>query len=119
MLRRLLRLSGPAIAAFVWKNRDEVIDWAAFGLRAAKAAVPGGEGFDDVKVEARLRLALARDPRTRGVGGLHVDVRDGVARLRGLVPADVRDAALAAADEVDALAVDDQLRVHKPRWRRG
>jgi hypothetical protein len=116
--RNMVKLSTPAMAAMAWRNRDELLDWAGFGLRAAQAAVPGGESFDDVKAEMRLRVALARDPRTRRAPGLKVDVRDGIATLRGIVAPDVYDVAPVIADRVDGVRlVDNRLR-EAGRWRR-
>ena len=39
ILRRYLPLSGSAIALWAWRNRDDVIDWAAFGVRSAQGLV--------------------------------------------------------------------------------
>ena len=46
ILRRYLPLSGSAIAPWAWRNRDDVIDWAAFGVRSAQGLVSGNT--DDV-----------------------------------------------------------------------
>ena len=46
ILRRYLPLSGSAIALWAWRNRDDVIDWAAFGVRSAQGLVTGNT--DDV-----------------------------------------------------------------------
>jgi hypothetical protein len=68
MLRRYLPLSGSAIALWAWQNRDDVVDWAAFGVRSAQGLVSGNT--EDVAAEARLRVALHGDRRTRGAPGL-------------------------------------------------
>jgi hypothetical protein len=118
-LRSLIRLSLPALTAFLWRHRDEVIEWAGFGLRAVQAAVPGDDGFDDVKAEARLRYALGRDKRTRGAYGLHVEVRDGIALLHGIVRPEVYEVAPAIAESVEGVRmVDNRLREAGRRgWR--
>src|SRR5262245_52188813 len=109
--RSLLRLSAPAIAAFAWRNRNELFEWAGFGLRAVQAALPGDTDFEDVKAEARLRYALATDKRTRRAEGLHVEVFDGVALLHGVVAPEIYDVAPLIAEGVPGVkAVDNQLK---------
>ena len=51
-LRRFIPISGSAIALWTWHNRDEVLEWAGFGVRAAQKLVAG----DTVK----LYLSLSR-----------------------------------------------------------
>lgn len=120
MIRRYLRLSLPAIAAMAWRNRDELAEWAGFGVRAVLAAAPGGDDFEDVKAEARLRLALARDRRTRRTDGLHVEVHEGIAFLSGVVSREVYDVAPAIAEGIEGIAlVDNRMReVGRRRTRR-
>ena len=120
-LRRLIRLTMPALIAYVWRNRDEVLEWAGFGLRSFQAALPGGESFDDVKTEARLRYALGMDKRTRRAEGLHVEVFDGIALLHGVVRPDVYEIAPEIAQTVPGVRmVDNRLRPAGRRgWRRG
>jgi osmotically-inducible protein OsmY len=106
--RRYLPLSGSAIALWAWRNRDDVIDWAAFGVRSAQGIVSGNT--DDVAAEARLRMALQGDRRTRRSPGLEVAVRDGVAVLRGIVGPEVRDVAVKLAERTQGIRkVDDHL----------
>src|SRR5688572_6526548 len=110
-IRRLLRLSLPALLAFMWRNRDEVLEWAGFGVRAVQAALPGGESFEDVKTEARLRYALGMDKRTRRADGLHVEVFDGIALLHGVVRPEVYEVAPEIAQSVPGVRlVDNRLR---------
>jgi BON domain len=117
-MRSLLRLSAPAIAAFAWRNRDELFEWAGFGLRALQAAMPGGPNLDDVKTEARLRYALANDKRTRRAEGLHVEVFDGIALLHGIVSPEVYDVAPLIAERVDGVRmVDNRLKETRRGWR--
>ncbi|MGH2572848.1 MAG: BON domain-containing protein [Actinomycetota bacterium] len=54
-------------------------------------------GSSDVLAEARLRIALTRDPLARGARDLRVRVVDGEAILRGRVPSAIRGAAFEAA----------------------
>lgn len=111
MIRRTLRMTLPALAALAWRNRDELAEWAGFGFRALLALAPGGDGTDDVRAEARLRYALARDRRTRRAPGLRVAVRGGVASLDGVVASDVADVAVALAEGVEGVGlVDDRIR---------
>lgn len=108
ILKRYLPLSGSAIALWAWRNRDDVIDWAAFGVRSAQSLVSGNT--DDVATEARLRFALHGDRRTRRAPGLEVMVRDKVAILRGIVDPEVRDVAVKLAERTEGVEkVDDRM----------
>lgn len=108
ILKRYLPISGSALALWAWRNRDDVVDWAAFGVRSAQSVVNGNT--DDVKAEARLRMALAKDRRTRHAPGLEVVVRDGVAVLKGIVDPEVHDVAVKIAERTDGIRkVDDRL----------
>jgi osmotically-inducible protein OsmY len=108
ILKRYLPISGSALALWAWRNRDDVVDWAAFGVRSAQSLVSGNT--DDVKAEARLRMALGKDRRTRNAPGLDVVVRDGVAILRGIVDPEVHDVAVKLAERTDGITkVDDRL----------
>jgi osmotically-inducible protein OsmY len=108
ILKRYLPLSGSAIALWAWRNRDDVVDWAAFGVRSAQSLVAGNK--EDVATEARLRIALHGDRRTRRAPGLEVMVRDGVAVLKGIVDPDVRDVAVKLAERTEGVKkVDDRM----------
>ncbi len=114
ILKRYLPLSGSAIALWAWRNRDDVVDWAAFGVRSAQSLVSGNT--DDVTTEARLRMALHGDRRTRRAPGLDVMVRDGVAVLKGIVDPEVRDVAVKLAERTEGVKkVDDRLDEIRPR----
>ena len=117
-IRSLLRLTAPALAAFAWRNRDELFEWANFGLRAVQAALPGGSDLEDVKTEGRLRYALGMDRRTRRADGLHVEVFDGIALLHGVVSPDVFDVAPHIAAGVTGVRmVDNRLTETRRGWR--
>jgi osmotically-inducible protein OsmY len=90
-MRDLFRLSGPALAWWAWRHRHEVMDWADFGVRSTRKVLMGERS--DAVLEARVRAALATDPRTRRADGLRVQVQDGVVELRGAVTPEVRDVA--------------------------
>jgi osmotically-inducible protein OsmY len=108
ILKRYLPLSGSAIALWAWRNRDDVIDWAAFGVRSAQGLVSGNR--EDITTEARLRIALQGDRRTRRAAGLEVMVRDGVAVLKGIVDPEVRDVAVKLAERTEGVKkVDDRM----------
>jgi hypothetical protein len=79
-LLRMLPVTRATAALWAWRNRRELGRWAGFALRAL---TPGGESREDVLAEARLRAALARDERTRGLPTLGVRVVRGTARLEG------------------------------------
>jgi osmotically-inducible protein OsmY len=115
ILKRYLPVSGSAVALWAWRNRDDVVDWAAFGVRSAQSLVSGNT--DDVKAEARLRMALAKDRRTRHAPGLEVVVHDGVALLKGIVDPEVHDVAIKLAERTEGITkVDDRLEdVRRPR----
>jgi osmotically-inducible protein OsmY len=105
-LRRFAPVSASAIALWTWHNRDEVLEWAGFGVRAAQKLVEGDT--TDVKTEARLRASLNGDRRTRHAPGLRIEVRDDVVYLRGVVDEDVRDVAVAIAERTTGVdRVDD------------
>jgi osmotically-inducible protein OsmY len=114
ILRRYLPLSGSALALWAWRNRDDVVDWAAFGVRSAQGLVSGNT--EDVATEARLRMALHGDRRTRRAPGLEVAVRDGVAVLKGIVDPEVRDVAVKLAERTEGVKkVDDRMDEIRPR----
>jgi osmotically-inducible protein OsmY len=114
ILRRYLPLSGSAIALWAWQNRDDVIDWAAFGVRSAQGLVSGNT--EDVAAEARLRVALHGDRRTRRAPGLEVVVRDGIATFKGIVDPEVRDVAVKLAERTEGVKkVDDRMDEIRPR----
>jgi len=116
-LRRFIPISGSALALWTWRKRDEVLEWAGVGVRAAQKVVAGDT--TDVKTEARLRASLNGDRRTRHAPGLRIEVQDGVVHLRGVVDEDVREVAVAIAkrsagvDRVD----DDDLHDVRRRTR--
>jgi osmotically-inducible protein OsmY len=91
---RLLPISRATAGIWAWKNRRELGRWLGFAWRAVP---PSTAGRDDVVAEARLRTALAKDPRTRGVPSLSVRVERGTAILEGFLPPDVHDLAASIA----------------------
>ena len=96
VIRRLIKTAVPVsrvgVALWAWHNRDEILDWAGFVAGAGPRVVEGKGG--DVVAEARLRLRLTTDARTRSADRLRVSVHDGVATLSGVVEPAVHDAAL-------------------------
>ncbi len=118
LARRLLKeqvvAAGTALAYWAWQNREEVVDWTAYGVRAVQNVIAGNT--DDVIVEGRLRFALLGDHRTRRAVGLEVRVRDGVAILTGLIDPGIREVALRIAERTDGITkIDDRLEVLEPR----
>lgn len=108
LLKRYLPLSSSTLALWAWRYRAEVIDWAAFGVRAALGLVSGNT--DDVKAEGRLRLALEKDRRTRRARGLQVIVRDGVGVLNGVIDREVHGVAVKIAKRTKGIKkIDDRL----------
>jgi osmotically-inducible protein OsmY len=95
LARNALPLSRVGVTLWAWRHRNEIGGWLGYAARSAPKVVAGDTG--DVLVEGRLRARLTADKRTRNVDGLRVEVADGVATLRGMVPAEVHDAAVAIA----------------------
>jgi osmotically-inducible protein OsmY len=116
LAKRILPISASAVALWAWRNRDEVLEWAGFGVRATQKLVAGDTA--DVATEARIRAALNGDRRTRHAPGLRLEVRDGVAYLRGVVDADVRDVAVAIAKRTTGVERVDDERLEEVRRRR-
>lgn len=110
-MRRLVPISRMTVALWLWRHRAEILGWAGFARKAATRLAAGQ--VDDVRAEARLRMALTADARTRDVAALDVDVRDGVATLQGTVPVGVGEAAVEVAQG------QPRIRKVKDRTRRG
>ena len=105
---RWLPIGRTAAAWWAWKNRREVGRWVGFALRAIP---PDGRRGSDTLAEGRLRAALARDDRTRGVPTLTVLVRDGVASIGGRLVPEVHDfVARTAADTKGVTRVECTIR---------
>lgn len=114
MIKRLVKTAIPisrvGVAMWAWRNRDELIGWAAFAAGAVPRLVEGDRARGDVLAEARLRARLTADGRTRGATGLRVSVTGGVATLTGVVDPAVHDAALDVATDTSGIArVRDDL----------
>lgn len=109
-LRTVVPVSTSAIALWAWANRDEVVEWGAFAVRAAQDVVGGNRR--DPAAELRLRASLLDDRRTRRAAGLSLRVRDGVAIFTGLVLPEVRDVAVYLAERTEGIGdVDDRFEV--------
>jgi osmotically-inducible protein OsmY len=87
-LWKLLPIGRASAAIWAWRNRRELRRWLGFAWRAVP---PTTAVRDDVVAEGRLRTALAKDRRTRGVPSLSVRVEDGTATLRGFLPPDLHE----------------------------
>jgi osmotically-inducible protein OsmY len=120
LLRRVVRdaipVSRVGVALWGWRHRNEIGSWLGYAARSAPRLVGGDT--EAVLVEGRLRARLTADKRTRDVDGLRVEVADGVATLRGVVPSEVHDAAVAIATNTTGVQrVRDEL-VEPSRRRR-
>lgn len=116
-ITKLLPISRTAAVWWAWQNREQVKSWAGFGARAAAQVASGSR--DDTTAEARLRLALTRDPITRTATGLHVEVHDGVAELRGSATREAIDLAVRMAGDTKGVRrVRDHVQVTHPARRR-
>lgn len=111
--RRLLPFSRIGMATWAWNNRTELGRWGRFAARSTTRLADGER--DAVTAEARLRLALSRDRRTRNVDDLHVHVIDGIATLSGAVTPEVEQAALRAAENTSGI---DRVRNEMTRMGR-
>jgi hypothetical protein len=93
-LWKLLPIGRATAGIWAWNNRRELARWLGFAWRAVP---PSPAGRADIATEARLRTALAKDPRTRGVPSLSVRVEDGTAILEGSLAPDLHDLAASIA----------------------
>ena len=103
MLRfvRMLPVTRVTAVLWAWRNRHELGRWVGFAWRAL---TPGGESREDVIAEARLRAALARDERTRGVPTLGVRVVGGTATLDGRMSSPLHDLVYSIAERTKGVA---------------
>src|SRR5688572_1059581 len=86
---------GRATATWwAWKNRREVGRWLGFAWRAVP---PSSADRADLVAEARLRAALAKDPRTRGAPSLSVRVLARTAFLEGRLAPHLHDLVVSTA----------------------
>lgn len=85
---KILPIGRATAAWWAWRNRRELGRWAGFVWRAVP---PSSAAREDVLAEVRLRAALAKDPRTRGVPSLAVRVTDGTTFLEGRLSPDLHD----------------------------
>lgn len=92
---KMLPVTRATAVLWAWRNRHELGRWAGFAWRAL---TPGGESREDVVTEARLRAALARDERTRGLPTLGVRVARATAVLEGRMASPVHDLVYSIAD---------------------
>jgi osmotically-inducible protein OsmY len=68
-----------------------------------RAVPPSSAGRDDMLAEARLRAALAKDPRTRGAPSLAVRVGGGTAFLDGRLSPDLHDLVASIAQDTKGI----------------
>jgi osmotically-inducible protein OsmY len=88
--RRTLPLSRAGAALWAWQHRKEITGWAGWAASSAPRLLAGDTR--DVVTEGRLRARLAGDGRTRAaLSGLEVEVREGVAVLRGRLAPEAHD----------------------------
>lgn len=115
--RSAFPLSRVGVAMWAWRHRSEIGGWAGYVSRSAPRVLAGDT--EDVLVEGRLRGRLTADGRTRSVDGLQVEVHDGVAVLRGTVPAEAHDAVLAIATSTTGVRrVRDEITERRGRRSR-
>jgi hypothetical protein len=93
-LWKILPIGRATAGLWAWKNRRELGRWLGFAWRTVP---PSSANRDDVLAEGRLRAALAKDARTRGIPSLSVRLANGTAFLEGHLPPDVHDLAATIA----------------------
>jgi hypothetical protein len=98
---RIIPVTRTTAALWAWRNRRELGRWAGFALRAL---TPTGESREDVLTEARLRAALARDERTRGLPTLAVRVSGATAILDGRMSSPLHDLVYSIAESIRGVA---------------
>ena len=113
---RSLPIGRATAASWAWKNRRELGRWAGFVWRAVP---PSSAGRDDVLTEGRLRAALAKDRRTRGLPSLAVRVAGGIALLQGRLTPDLHDLVASIAQQTKGVhrvecRIDDKGRRRTP-----
>jgi osmotically-inducible protein OsmY len=108
LVRNVVPVSRVGVTLWAWRHRNEIGNWVGFVARSAPRVAAGDT--DDVLAEGRLRARLTADKRTRNVDGLRVEVADQVATLRGMVPPEAHDAAVAIATNTSGVQrVRDEL----------
>jgi osmotically-inducible protein OsmY len=85
---RMIPITRATAALWAWRNRREVGRWLGFAWRALP---PAGNEREDLVTEARLRAALSKDERTRGLPTLSVRVDRGIATLDGRLAPQLHD----------------------------
>jgi hypothetical protein len=99
-LWKLLPIGRATAGIWAWRNRRELGRWLGFVWRAVP---PSAAGRDDLLAEARLRTALAKDPRTRGAPSLFVRVLGGTPILEGHLPPDLHDLVASIAERTKSV----------------
>jgi hypothetical protein len=97
-MRKLLRLipvTRATAALWAWRNRREVGRWLGFAWRALP---PSESDREDLLTETRLRTALSKDERTRGLPTLSVRVDAGSALLDGRLAPELHDLVFSIAE---------------------
>jgi hypothetical protein len=97
---RLIPITRATAALWAWKNRKELGRWLGFAWRALP---PSSTDRDDLLAEAKLRAALSRDERTRGLPTLAVRVADGTAILGGRLASPLHELVYAIADSTSGI----------------
>src|ERR671918_1764851 len=97
---RFVPVTRAAAALWAWRNRRELGRWMGFAWRAIP---PSTTDRDDLVTEAKLRAALARDERTRGLPTLAVRVADDTAFLDGRMAQPLHDLVYSIADSVGGI----------------
>jgi hypothetical protein len=116
LVRNALPVSRLGVTLWAWRHRNEIGSWLGYAARSAPRVATGDH--QAVLLEGRLRARLTADRRTRDVDGLRVEVLNGVATLRGVVPPEAHDAAVAIASNTSGITrVRDEL-VEPSRRRR-
>jgi len=114
-LRHPLKTTSRLVTiAWLWRNRHDLLRWARFAARVPSEVQ--ARGFNHLGAEARVRLALTADPRTRAAKDLDIaSLEDGT--LVVCTPAEKPTAQVAREVLAGAPGVKEIRLVDPPRAR--
>jgi hypothetical protein len=106
-LWQLVPITRTAAALWAWRNRRELGRWLGFAVRALPSLPDANVDRNDILTEARLRAALSRDERTRGLPTLAVHVRNGRAILDGRLAPPLHELVYSLAEDTRGVRAID------------
>lgn len=105
-------ISRVIVLKWAWRNRQDLLRWSRFAMRLPSEVRT--RDFDDIVTEARARIALSADPRTRLAADLDIaGFENGslIVKAPGERPVAqvARDLLAGVPGVVDVRVVDDRL----------